>query len=167
MCGKLEKAMSGTRDAVQNWDREYESAFLNIGFQQGKSSPCLFYHPYRNLRVVVHGDDFTIMGIDSNLKCITAELQKAYELKVRATLGLEPQCDKSVRILKRIVSWNEQGIQYEPDHRHVKIVIKSLEGPAATLYRSLTMRLSYLAQDRPDIQFSCKELAKGMSSPTG
>ncbi len=28
------------------------------------------------------------------------------------------------------------------------------------------MRLSYLAQDRPDIQFTCKELAKGMSSPT-
>ena len=28
------------------------------------------------------------------------------------------------------------------------------------------MRLNYLAQDRPDIQFACKELAKGMSSPT-
>ncbi len=43
---------------------------------------------------------------------------------------------------------------------------KSLEGAAATLHRSLTMGLSYLAQDRADIQFSCKELAKGMSSPT-
>ncbi len=28
------------------------------------------------------------------------------------------------------------------------------------------MRLSYLAQDRPDIQFSCKEVAKGMLAPT-
>ncbi len=43
---------------------------------------------------------------------------------------------------------------------------KTLEGATNTLYRSLTMRLSYLAQDRPDIQFSCKELAKGMSAPT-
>ncbi len=131
------------------------------------------------------------MGEDSSLKWITQELQKVYELKVRATLGPEPTDDKSVRILARIVSWNERGIQYEPDQRHVEIVVKALglqkgesvvmpgakekldtdsekalEGSAATLYRSLTMRLSYLAQDRPDIQFSCKKTAKGMSSPT-
>ena len=28
------------------------------------------------------------------------------------------------------------------------------------------MRASYLAQDRPDIQFAVNELARGMSSPT-
>ncbi len=140
---------------------------------------------------MVHGDDFTFMGEDSSLKWITLELQKVYELKVRATLGPDPNDDKSVRILNRILSWNEQGIQYEPDQRHVEIVIKALglekgksvvtpavqdkldtdsertlEGASATLYRSLAMRPTYLAQDRPDIQFSCKELAKGMSSPT-
>ncbi len=106
-------------------------------------------------------------------------------------MGPDSSDDKSVRILNRIVSWNERGIQYEPDQRHVEIVIKTLglekgkpvvtpgakdkldtdsdkalEGAQATLYRSLIMRLSYFAQDRPDIQFSCKELAKGMSSPT-
>ncbi len=78
MCGKLEKAMYGTRDAAQNWEREYESAFINLGFQQGKSSPCLFYHPDKDLRVVVHGDDFTFLGDDSNLKWITEELKKVY-----------------------------------------------------------------------------------------
>ena len=40
MCGKLEKSMYGTRDAAQNWEREYESAFLDVKFQQGKSFPC-------------------------------------------------------------------------------------------------------------------------------
>ena len=126
MCGKLEKAMYGTRDAAQNWERQYESTFLNLGFSQGKSSPCVFYHLDRDLRVVVHGDDFTFMGEDSSLQWITLELQKVYELKVRATLGPEPNDDKSVRILNRIVSWSEQGIQYEPDQRHVEIVIKAL-----------------------------------------
>ena len=160
-------------------------------------SPCHYHHfsqggsGVRKLTVPVHGDDFTFLGDDPSLKWITAELKKVYELKVRATLGPENSDDKSVRILSRIVSWNEQGIQYEPDQRHVETVIKTLglekgksvvtpgakdkldtdsdkaiEGAQATLYRSLTMRLSYLAQDRPDIQFSCKELAKGMSSPT-
>ena len=160
MCGKLEKAMYGTRDAAQNWEREYESAFINLGFKQGKSSPCLFHHPDRDIRVVVHGDDFTFLGDDPSLRWITEELKKVYELKVRAILGPEHSDDKSVRILHRIVSWNEQGIQYEPDQRHVEIVIKtlglekgksvvtpgtidkfdtdsdkSLEGSQATLYR--------------------------------
>ncbi len=129
--------------------------------------------------------------MDPALKWITKELQKVYELKVKATLGPEPHDDKSVRILNRIVTWSERDIMYEPDQRHVEIVIKALglekgksvvtpgenvkadpdldkplESATSTLYRSLTMRLSYLAQDRPDIQYSCKELAKGMSSPT-
>ena len=36
----------------------------------------------------------------------------------------------------------------------------------ARLYRSVTMRLQYLAQDRPDIQFACKERARRMQAPT-
>ena len=64
MVGKLARCMYGTRDAAQNWEREYESAFLKLGFKQGKSSPCLFYHEAKDLRVVVHGDDFTFIGED-------------------------------------------------------------------------------------------------------
>ncbi len=126
MCGKLEKAMYGTRDAAQNWEKECESVFNNIGFKQGKSSPCLFHHPEKDLRVVVHGDDFTILGVDPALKWNTKELQKVYGFKVKATLGPEPYDDKSVRILNKVVTWNEHGIMYEPDQRHVEIVIKAL-----------------------------------------
>ena len=31
MCGKLEKAIYGTRDAAHNWEKEYESASINLG----------------------------------------------------------------------------------------------------------------------------------------
>ena len=34
-----------------------------------------------------------------------------------------------------------------------------------TKYRSVTMRMAYLAQDRPDLQYTCKELARKMQSP--
>ena len=33
-------------------------------------------------------------------------------------------------------------------------------------YRSVSMRLAYLAQDRPDLQVLAKELAKGLKNPT-
>ena len=63
MCGKLNKAMYGTRDAPQNWEFEYCDFMESLGFSKGKSTPCLFYHEARNLRVVVYGDDFTILGL--------------------------------------------------------------------------------------------------------
>ena len=44
MCGKLNKAMYGTRDAAQNWEHWYIEFIESIGFERGRSSPCIFYH---------------------------------------------------------------------------------------------------------------------------
>ena len=41
-----------------------------------------------------------------------------------------------------------------------------LSAKDATHYRSLAMRVAYLAQDRTDLQFAVKERARGMSKPT-
>ena len=40
-----------------------------------------------------------------------------------------------------------------------------LTASAATMYRGMTARMSYLGQDRSEIQFAVKELGKEMSSP--
>ena len=62
MCGILQKAMYGTRDAAQNWEVEYNKFMAESGFVRGVTSPCVFLNEARDLRVVVHGDDFTILG---------------------------------------------------------------------------------------------------------
>ena len=62
MCGKLNKALYGTRGAAQNWEHEYIDFLEKVGFQRGVSTPCIFWHRARDIRVVVHGDDFTILG---------------------------------------------------------------------------------------------------------
>ena len=36
----------------------------------------------------------------------------------------------------------------------------------ASAFRGLAARANYLAQDRADIQFACKEVCRGMSNPT-
>ena len=41
-----------------------------------------------------------------------------------------------------------------------------LEPTEASKYRSVSIRLAYLSQDRPDLQVLAKELAKGLKSPT-
>ena len=65
MCGKLGKAMYGTRDAPQNWEFEYGEFMVGVGFTKGLSTPCLFYHEPRQLRCFVYGDDFTVLGTET------------------------------------------------------------------------------------------------------
>eukprot|EP00974_Lingulodinium_polyedra_P115314 11154815-Lingulodinium_polyedra.AAC.1 len=54
MCGRLRKSMYGTRDAAHNWEKEYVGFMKEAGFKQGISTPCVFYHEEREIRVVVH-----------------------------------------------------------------------------------------------------------------
>ena len=63
MCGKLVKALYGTRDAAQNWEYAYIAFLEKVGFNRGKSPPCIFWHKQRNVRIVVHGDDFTVLWV--------------------------------------------------------------------------------------------------------
>ena len=42
---------------------------------------------------------------------------------------------------------------------------ENLVGEAATSFRSLTMRSSYLAEDRPEMRFAVREIARLMASP--
>ena len=79
MCGELDKSMYGTRDAANNWEQEYCEFLIAVGFARGKSVACSFHHATRDMCLVVHGDDFTILGYDSDLDW----LKEAYEEEVR------------------------------------------------------------------------------------
>ena len=57
-CGQLNYSMYGTRDAAQHWATEYAEMLVDIGFTQGKASPCVFHHKGRHIRTFVHGDDY-------------------------------------------------------------------------------------------------------------
>ena len=57
-CGRLRKAMYGTRDAPSLWEAHYAGVLAKEGFVQGLSTPCVFTHSTLNPRLVVHGDDF-------------------------------------------------------------------------------------------------------------
>ena len=83
MCGKLVKSMYGIRDAAQNWEEAYSEFTTKSGFTKGVCSPCVFYHKQRDLRVVVHGDDFTILGHTNGLDWFKEEIKKIFKIKHR------------------------------------------------------------------------------------
>ncbi len=60
--GLLEKAMCGTRDAAQKWEMEHVEMMVGAASRQGSHSACAFYLEQKNIRVVVRGDDFAVLG---------------------------------------------------------------------------------------------------------
>ena len=193
MCGMLLKAMYGTRDAAQNWEYEYAEFMQSIGFKRGIANPCVFFNPSREIRVVVHGDDFTVLAAEDNLNWFREQIQNRFEVKFRGRIGPSEKDSKSIRILNRVVQWTEKGIEYEADQRHAELIIQDmclkkesngavtpgvkvsseddkqnqpLTQQQATQYRAMVARANYLAQDRSDIQFAVKELCRSMSGPT-
>ena len=172
-CGKLQKAMYGTRDAAQNWEYAYVEAMEEIGFKRGTATPCAFYMAEKNLRLVLHGDDFTVLGLEADLDWFRRKISEKFEVKFRGRIGPGISDDKSIRILNRVVTWTDGGIEYEADQRHAEIIVKSLgmqadsKGVAtpgsrrewtpedekelstedATAYRACVARGNYLTQD--------------------
>ena len=88
--------MYGTRGAAQSWERHYENIFVNeLGFRQGKASICCLYHEGRDIRVVVHGDDFTALATKERCDWLVTELRRHFELKVSGRFGSPVQDDKA------------------------------------------------------------------------
>jgi hypothetical protein len=85
-CGLLKKAMCGTRDAAQNLEMEGTEMMVDVGFQQGLHSACVFYHEQKNIRVVVSGDVFTIIGAIKSVDWIRGGLQQRMEVKFKNRL---------------------------------------------------------------------------------
>ena len=124
MCGKLLKSRYGTRDAAQNWGMAYTDFMESIGFVKGKSSPCTFYNQKRELRCVVHGEDFTILGWSDQLDWFWKQIKTKFLSKHRGRIGPADGDLKEMRILNRIVTWTDDGTQYEGDQRHVEICMQ-------------------------------------------
>ena len=190
-CGMLLRAMYGTRDAAQNWEHEYIEFLGKEGFSKSLATPCMFYHRVRDIRLVVHGDDFTVLGNEVELDWFRERISSRFEVKFRARLGPQDKDEKSVRLLNRVIEWTDNGIRYEADQRHAELVLRDmglsessnsvvspggkrdeesmsqkLDKQRALQYRANVARCNYMCQDRSDVQFQVKELCRAMSDPS-
>ena len=189
---RLRRWLYGMRQAASAWEEEYAKRLEEIGFVRGRSATTVFWHPESGVRMVVWGDDFTILGRQEDLRNVAKSLAEWYEVKIRAVMGPDVSDDHEVRILNRTLKWKNNCIQYEGDERHAKTVIAGmgLQGDskgldAATVkeddgtddteelseagskrYRSLAAVVNFLSLDRPDLQYAASVLGRSMSRPT-
>ena len=190
MCGLLFKSLEGTRDAAQNWEYTYSKFMTDLGFERGKATPCIFTLSSKNLRVVVHGDDFTVLGHTKDLDWFRQAISDKFTVKFRGRIGPQETDLKAIRILNRVLEWTKEGLVYEADQRHAEIIkdqmgmkneskgvstpgvkgltdygCQELDAHRSTKFRAISARANYLSQDRSEIQFSVKELCRAMSCP--
>ena len=93
---------------------------------QGLTSPCIFYNKAKDIRVVVHGDDFTVLAEESQIRWLTNLLGAKMKVKLRGILGPDPSDTKQITILNRIVTWNKYNLTFEADTRHGEILVNTI-----------------------------------------
>ena len=105
-------------------EKHYAEKFEASGFVRGSACAVMCYHPDRDLSCVVHGDDFTLCGLEEDLDWITKLIAGWFEIKVRGTLGPAPEDDKEIVILGRTVRWCDWGIEWEADKKHRNLLME-------------------------------------------
>jgi hypothetical protein len=192
ICGRLKRCLYGTRDASARWEAFLASELRKHGFVQGAASPCCFHHPQRDLRCMVHGDDFVFVGPDADLAWAEKIMEESFLIKVVGKLGGDRGDEQEIRVLNRVLRWTAIGIMYEADPRHAELLAREvgaagpavrtpgakgsekkkdeeeelLDDAATRWFRSGAARANYLAMDRPELAFATKELCRRMSAPT-
>ena len=67
-CARLIFSLCGMRIAASNWEKEYSKTLVEAGFRSGRATVVAFYHPERDIRIIVHGDEFAVEGKHSDLE---------------------------------------------------------------------------------------------------
>ena len=90
------------------------------------ASPCVFWNAEREIRCVVHGDDFAVLGRRHELDWFWNQINKKFQSKHGGRMGPAESGTKEIRMLNRIVTWTPEGITCEADQRHVEICLKEV-----------------------------------------
>ncbi|CAK0818994.1 unnamed protein product [Prorocentrum cordatum] len=195
-CWLLLNAMCGLRGAGAAVDLKVEKVMEELWARQGQFSPCVcrlgsLVVWRRGDDFVVFGGRSGARNFEAGpgrhliVKCRGILGPEASEGDV-----------KEIVVPNRILRWvpgdgvSPDRVEHEEDPRHVEIVLaqlwldsksmpvgapgvekdtlggEELTGREREMYRSVCMRLAYLALDRPDLQFSAKEAARVMQAPT-
>ena len=114
------------RKAASGWEDDYARRLVKDGFRRRRAAPTFFYHPKPQVRVVVHGDDFTFAGTEPEWKKIRAKMCEWYDVQVRGVLGSGKRDVREIEILGRNLTWTEEGLEYECSDKHRQAFLEGL-----------------------------------------
>jgi hypothetical protein len=190
--GLLLMSLYGTRDAAANFQAEVNVFMKSCGFRRGRYNVSTYYHQEKNLKTLVHGDDFVTTGERKNTEWFRARLLSRFQIKTKV-VGTGTSDLREATVLNRTIRTTATGWEYEADQRHADILVREmnleeansvktpgedakpwwededaekLKGKEETKFRAMAARCNYLALDRADIQYPTKEICRGMANPS-
>ena len=162
------------------------------GFVSLVTAQCMYVNPLSGVIIVAHVDDFLCFGDKLLLEDVVADLQKEFKCS-GDMLGPEKHEVKELKFLGRRIHDVSGGLEWEGDRKHAEPFLEKLNlgnlkavetplvksedkeggeakapltGAEAKLYRGDVALANFMSQDRPDIVYASKEVAKSMSAPT-
>ena len=108
--GKLLAGLYGARGASANWQEEVARCMRQWGFKVGKFNPCMYHHPSKQIRCLVHGGDFVSVGVPGSLRWMKDKLSARFEIKTTAVGTKEQDGEaREARILNRVIRVTSEG----------------------------------------------------------
>ena len=185
--GHLIMSLYGTRDASANFQEEVNSSMNKNKADQSKYSQSVYDNMECGLITLVHRDDFITVGNRKNIRWFKNKLEGRFEIKTKI-IGQSEGEDRDARVLKWIIRVTSEGWEYEPNERHVDILIQvmnlsgakgvktpgedeknwemnetdqAVDSKEETHFRALAAWANYLALDRMDLQYATNEVCRG------
>lgn len=84
----------------------------------------MFHNEKTQVRVVVHGEDFTFSGTKVELNRMKGKMEEWYDIKNKGMMGSGETDIKEVTISGRRVRWTQDGIEYEADEGNMTKLMK-------------------------------------------
>ena len=151
----------------------------------GTACPAFFCCCDGDLKGLFHGDDFCVVARQKQLQTFGKVLEKRFEVKQTGHIGFGVNDEKELKILNRTIKIDvlNDEMTLEADTKLVENALESMKlnggvdsprvrrneeqtaqiensekltSVESTLYRSLVMKLAYVAQDRVDIAEALK-----------
>ena len=101
--------MYGTRDAPQVWQELVKTVMIELGFECCKTNPCVYVYDKGRVRLMVHVDDFMVVGHPDALRWLQGELAKKFEIKC-TLLGVPGAMEGEVTFLGRTTRLTKDGL---------------------------------------------------------
>ena len=130
LIGKLNLCLYGTRDAAVNWQEALSENLLKAGFVRGIGHTAVFYHPTRDVMVMVHGDDYVSSGWEEDLQWLKTILEADYEIKTQLIGPVDHAAGQGEiaegKVLNRVIRATTDGWQIEADPRHAELIAEQM-----------------------------------------
>ena len=184
---RARKAAYGLRKAPRYFQDFLATSLESHGFRRCRADSMLFLHVETGSLLLIHADDTLLTAPEEHLEGLMTLLGTLFTFKPGEKLG-EQWTTYLGRQWRRIPFGYEVAVQSgyidailsELDLTRCKAVQNPawspaekqmsaddlLQGNDITMYRRCVGRLMRLVQERPDISYSAKEMARHMASPS-